>query len=71
MFLPDLCFEKDTRKTIVRVAYVLIFNTWRDQDFVDLCMGSTEIWLRPASSIKRYDLIYRLHNFFVVQIKAK
>jgi len=53
MLPPESCFEKDTRKTIVRGGYVLIFNTWRDQDFVDLRMGSTEIWLMPASSIKR------------------
>ena len=53
IFPPDSCFEKDTRKTIVRGGYVLIFNIWRNQDFIDLRKGSIEILLRRASSIKR------------------
>ena len=35
MFPPDSYFENDTRKTIIRCGYVLIFNVRRDHDFVD------------------------------------
>ena len=72
MFPPDSCFRNDTRKPIIRCVYVHIFNiVWCDQDFVDPHVWSTEILLRRASSIKMYNLIYRLRNFFVLLIKAK